>query len=74
MVGETLTDPDVALEPDHDPDAVHEVVLVDDHVNVLLLPVTIELGFADIEMVGGSDTVTVVDCEAVPPLPVHASV
>lgn len=73
-VGATLTLPEVACAPDHAPDAAHEVALLDDHVSVLLLPATIELGLADNDTVGATRTMTVADCEAVPPVPVHASV
>lgn len=53
-MGETVDVPDVAFVPDHDPEAVHEVALVDAHVNELLPPEMIEPGFADIEIVGAA--------------------
>jgi hypothetical protein len=42
----------VALVPDHAPEALHEVVLVDDHVNVALLPLLIVLGLAARDTLG----------------------
>lgn len=53
-VGATATDPEVALVPDHAPDAVQEVVLLEDQVRVVLPPATIELGFAATEIVGAA--------------------
>lgn len=61
--------------PDHAPVAAQELALVEDHVSVELAP---------LEMVGGLelnrtlgcalDTVTVADCDAVPPAPLQVSV
>ena len=68
-------EPLVALLPLHAPDAAQEVALVEDQVNVALLPLTTVLGFADSVTVGtGCVTDTVADCEALPPAPVHVSV
>jgi hypothetical protein len=68
-------EPLTALVPDHAPDAVHEVALVADHVNVELAPLAIVLGLAAKVMLGaGAVTVTVTDCVAVPPLPVQLKV
>ena len=48
--------------PDHEPEAVHAVALVADHVSVDMLPLTIELGLACIWTVGAGDfTVTDAD-------------
>ncbi len=77
--GDTLEVPEVASGPDHAPDAVHEVALVEDQVSVLLAPAVIELELAVNETVGGTaaggtaDTLTVTDWEAVPPVPLHES-
>jgi hypothetical protein len=67
-------DPDVALLPDHAPFAVQLVAFADDQVSVLALPLATLLGLAPIVTVGAEFTVTVVDCAAVPPLPVQLSV
>ena len=61
--------------PDHAPEALHEVALVDDHVNVALPPLVIELGLAARVTVGvGGVTETVADCDALPPVPVQVRV
>jgi hypothetical protein len=77
-VGVTLCVPDVASVPDHPPVAVQLVAFVDDHESVDGLPEVITVGVADNESVGAGfvtdDTLTVADCVAVPPVPVHASV
>ena len=39
-------EPLTALAPDHAPEAVHEVALVDDQVKLALLPLVIVLGLA----------------------------
>jgi hypothetical protein len=45
--------PEVALLPDHAPDAVQEVALVEDHVSVEAPPLTVTVvGFAEIATVG----------------------
>ena len=44
--------PDTAFVPLQAPDAVHDVALVDDHVNVLLAPLTTVVGDADNVTVG----------------------
>jgi hypothetical protein len=65
--------PEVALLPDHAPEAVQEVALVDDQVSVADPPLTTELGFAVSDTVGtGAVTVTLADALAVPPGPVQA--
>ena len=67
-------DPVMALVPDQAPDAVHEVALLDDHVNVELPPLDTALGPALSMTVGAAGlTETVADCVALPPAPVHES-
>ncbi len=68
-------EPLVGSLPDQAPEATHEVALVDDHVNVALPPLVIELGLAARATVGaGGVTETVADCDALPPVPVQARV
>jgi len=57
------------------------VAFVDDHVRVADCPAVIDVGLADSETVGAgvagggtAVTVSVADCEVVPPAPVHDSV
>jgi hypothetical protein len=67
--------PLVAWLPDHAPEAVQEVALVEDHVKVEPLPLVTLVGFALIDTLGGvADTVTVADCDAEPPEPVQVKV
>ncbi len=67
-------EPLTALAPDHAPEAVHEVALVDDQVKLALLPLVIVLGLAVKATVGaGGVTDTVLDCVALPPGPVQLS-
>ena len=69
------TDPLRAWLPDQAPDAVQAVALVDDQAIVDALPLVIELGVALIRTVGAGElTVTVADCAALPPLPVHVRI
>ena len=71
MVCEPLT----ALVPDQAPEAVHDVALVEDQVNVEPLPLATVLGLAAKVTVGaGEVTDTVADCAALPPLPVQLKV
>ena len=68
-------DPVTGLLPDQAPEAMQEVAFVADHVNVELLPLTMELGLAARLTVGaGAFTVTVADCAALPPAPVQVNV
>lgn len=62
-----------ALLPLHAPDAVQEVALSDDQVSVEEAPLTMLLGLAEraTVAVGVLLTVTVVDCDALPPAPLH---
>lgn len=67
--------PDVALVPDHAPDAVQPVALVDDHVNVDVAPDDTDDGDAESVSVGAVPaTATVVDTVLAPPDPLHAKV
>lgn len=69
-------DPVIVLVPDHAPEAVHEVALLDDHVRVEMLPLVMVLGLALKLTVttGFALTVTVAVWAAVPPAPVQVSV
>jgi hypothetical protein len=65
-------EPLIALVPDQAPEPVQDVAFVAVHVKVELRPLAIELGLAEIEMVGAGElTDTVADCVAVPPVPVQ---
>jgi hypothetical protein len=67
-------DPLAAMLPDQAPEAVHEVALAADQVNVELAPLATVLGLAANATVGaGEVTETVADCVALPPLPVQVS-
>ena len=64
------------LLPDQAPLAVQEVAFADDQVSVELAPLAIVLGFAlKLTVTAGfALTVTVADCAALPPGPVHVKV
>jgi hypothetical protein len=67
-------DPLAAMLPDQAPEAVHEVALLADQVNVELPPLETVLGLAANVTVGaGEVTETVADCDALPPAPVQVS-
>lgn len=67
-------EPLIALLPDQPPEAVQEVALVDDQLNVDALPLATVLGLAVKLTVGaGAVTETVADCVALPPVPVQTS-
>jgi hypothetical protein len=67
-------EPLIALLPDQAPEALHEVALLADQVSVDPLPLATVLGLAVKVIVGaGEVTETVVDCVALPPLPVQVS-
>ncbi|GAB4466198.1 MAG: hypothetical protein OHK0044_05750 [Burkholderiaceae bacterium] len=72
-------DPDSGFCPDHVPDAAHVVAFADDHVNVAAPPLATLVGSALSETVGAGGgggalwTMTVTDCVAVPPAPLHES-
>ena len=70
--------PEIALLPDHAPEATQEVALVDDHVSVEDPPLATDAGFAASDTVGTGDggggmpdTMTVVEVLALPPAPVQ---
>lgn len=66
--------PLVAIVPAHAPDAVQDVALVEDQLNVELAPLAMLVGLALSDTLGAlAATVTVADCEALPPGPVHVS-
>jgi hypothetical protein len=70
-----VCEPLTALVPDQAPEAAHEVALVEDQVNVALLPLATVLGLAAKVTVGaGEVTETVADCAALPPPPVQLKV
>ena len=63
------------LVPDQAPEAVQEVAFVDFQVNVAEAPLATVLGDALRLTLGAAEaTVTVVDCDAMPPRPVHVNV
>jgi hypothetical protein len=72
--------PDTALLPDHAPDAVHEVALVELQVNFDAVPLDTVVGSAPSVSVGAGggvvapDTLTVTDFVVVPPPPSHVRV
>ena len=67
-------EPLTGMLPDQAPEAVHEVALVADQVNVELPPLVTVLGLAAIITVGaGEVTETVADCVALPPVPAQVS-
>jgi len=63
------------LDPDQPPEAAQEVAFVEDQLKVELAPFAMLVGLALSDTLGaGADTVTVADCDAEPPAPVHVSV
>ncbi len=67
--------PLTACVPLQAPEAVQEVALLEVQVRVEPAPLVTLVGFALIETLGGvAETVTVADCEAVPPAPVQVNV
>jgi len=65
-------EPEVALLPLHPPEAAHEPALVDDQVKIVALPLATRVGLARNDTLGAAAaTVTVADCEALPPGPVQ---
>ncbi len=69
-------EPLAAWLPDQPPEALQEVAFVADHVNVELLPLTMELGLAARLTVGAgvaAVTDTVAAWVALPPGPVHVN-
>ena len=64
--------PEIALLPDHAPEARQELASVDDQLRVEELPLITEVGFAVSDTMGtGAVTVTLADALAVPPSPVQ---
>jgi len=63
--------PEIALLPDHAPEARHEVASVDDQVSMEDSPLASDTGLADSDTVGMRSTVTVVEALALPPGPVQ---
>ena len=67
--------PEIALLPDHAPEATQELALVEDQVSVEAPPLATEAGFAASDTVGAGggggvpDTVTVADALTLPPRP-----
>jgi len=67
-------EPAVASDPVQPPEAVQAVALVEDQLRVVLSPLATLVEAALSDTVGAAaDTVTVADCEAVPPVPVQAT-
>jgi hypothetical protein len=64
--------PEVAMAPNHAPEAEQEVAFVEDQVSVEDPPLATDVGFAASDTVGAGVTVTVADALAVPPDPVQA--
>jgi len=61
--------------PDQALDAVQDVALADDQVNMELAPLVTVFGLALMVTVGvGEVTVTVADCAALPPVPAQVNV
>jgi hypothetical protein len=70
-----VCEPLAALVPDQAPEAVQEVEFVADQVRVEPLPLATVLGLAAKATTGaGAVTETVVDCEALAPVPVQVRV
>jgi hypothetical protein len=69
-------EPFTGMLPDQAPEAVQEVALVEDQVNLELLPLATVLGLAARLTIGVCFglTVTVVDCAALPPVPLQVKV
>lgn len=68
-------EPLMALLPDQAPEAMQEVALVEAHVKLELPPLAMVLGLAlrVTVAVGAALTVTVVDCVALPPVPLQVN-
>jgi hypothetical protein len=72
LSGSVASDPLVASEPDHPPDAVQDATSFDDQVSVEVPPFATLVGLALRDTLGvPAATVTVADCEALPPGPVQ---
>jgi hypothetical protein len=69
-----LAQPLVGCVPLQPPEAVHEVALADDHLNIDAVPFFTALGLADrVTTAAGLVTDTVADWVALPPAPEHVS-
>jgi hypothetical protein len=66
--------PDVALAPDHAPEALQALALADVHVKVVREPEATAVGFAEKLTDGGLTSDTLALRAVVPPAPVHVSV
>ena len=68
-------EPLVAWLPDHPPEALQDVALVEDQARIDVPPLATVLGLAPRVTVGvGAVTVTVADCAALPPAPAQVKV
>ena len=63
--------PEIALLPDHAPEATQEAASVDDQLSVEDSPLATDVGFADSDTVGIRSTVMVVEALVLPPGPVQ---
>ena len=73
--GLTACEPELALAPDHPPEAVQEPAPVDDHVSVDDPPAAMPAGDAARDSVGtGVVTVTSALIDATPPMPVQVRI
>ena len=73
--GLTACEPELAVAPDHPPEAVQEAAPVDDHVSVDEPPATMPAGDAETDTVGtGVVTVTSALVDATPPMPVQVRI
>jgi hypothetical protein len=68
-------EPLMASEPLQPPEAAQAVALVEDQLNIDVAPLATVLGLALNVTVGAAEvTVTVADCDALPPAPVQVTV
>ena len=74
MIAPVDVEPAEAWDPVQPPEAVQAVALVEDQLSVVLPPLAILVEAALSDTVGAAAaTVTVADCEAVPPVPVQVT-
>jgi len=70
--GAVEREPLIASAPDQPPEAAQAVALVEDQVNIAVLPLAMAAGFAlKVTLGAAAATVTTADCAAVPPGPEH---